>query len=80
VPEFVIGLCTEEEDMVLDPFAGSNMTGYVAESMRRRWMAFEIEELYLRGSICRFAEESQGNEREGELMQRSLFDSLPSQE
>jgi site-specific DNA-methyltransferase (cytosine-N4-specific) len=80
VPEFVIGLCTEEDDMVLDPFAGSNMTGYVAETMGRRWIAFEIEESYLRGSIFRFAEESQGDEEREGLVQRSLFDSLSSQE
>jgi DNA modification methylase len=54
LPEFVIGLCTEPGDMVLDPFAGSNMTGAVAERMGRQWVAFEIEEEYLRGSRFRF--------------------------
>ena len=55
LPEFAIGLCTEEGDVVLDPFAGSNMTGYVAESMNRQWIAFEQKEEYLKGSIFRFA-------------------------
>lgn len=54
LPEFVIGLCTEEGDIVLDPFAGSNMTGYVAERMHRRWLAFEQNEEYLRGATFRF--------------------------
>ena len=55
LPEFVIGLCTEEGDTVLDPFAGSNMTGYVAEKMRRRWIACEMNKEYLVGSKYRFA-------------------------
>lgn len=54
LPEFVISLCTEEGDIVLDPFAGSNTTGCVAERMDRRWMAFEMEEEYLVGSKFRF--------------------------
>lgn len=54
LPEFVIGLCTEENDLVLDPFAGSNMTGYVAETMGRKWIAFEQNEEYLKGAMFRF--------------------------
>lgn len=54
LPEFVIGLCTEEGDLVLDPFAGSNTTGYVAEKMGRRWIALEMNEEYLTGSMFRF--------------------------
>lgn len=57
LPEFVIGLCTEEGDMVLDPFAGSNTTGYVAERMGRNWTALELEEDYLKGARLRFAED-----------------------
>lgn len=55
LPEFAIGLCTEENDVVLDPFAGSNMTGFVAETMNRRWVALEQSEEYLRGAALRFA-------------------------
>jgi site-specific DNA-methyltransferase (cytosine-N4-specific) len=55
LPKFVIGLCTEEEDMVFDPFAGSNMTGYVAESMNRRWIVIEQNEEYLKGARFRFS-------------------------
>jgi site-specific DNA-methyltransferase (cytosine-N4-specific) len=54
LPEFVIGLCTEEGDLVLDPFAGSNTTGFVAERMGRRWIAMELTEEYLIGSRFRF--------------------------
>lgn len=77
LPEFVIGLCTEENDLVLDPFAGSNMTGWVAEKMGRRWIAIEIQEEYLRGSLFRFQDNlqtTQGNSLdEKPLVQKSLF-------
>jgi DNA modification methylase len=54
LPEFFIKLLTAEEDNVLDPFAGSNTTGAVAERLRRRWIAVENVEGYLRASKFRF--------------------------
>jgi DNA modification methylase len=54
IPEFFIKFLTKEDDIVLDPFAGSNTTGKVAEDLRRRWIAFELEEAYLRASAVRF--------------------------
>ncbi|HEY1350494.1 MAG TPA: site-specific DNA-methyltransferase [Ktedonobacteraceae bacterium] len=54
LPEFFMKLTTSEGDVVLDPFAGSNMTGEVAEDLGRRWIAIELEENYLRGSQFRF--------------------------
>ncbi|MCL4876211.1 MAG: site-specific DNA-methyltransferase [Anaerolineae bacterium] len=78
LPEFVIGLCTEENDVVLDPFAGSNMTGYVAETMGRRWLAFEIVDEYLEASKFRFVDDSPPDENHKtvdtpSLNQTSLF-------
>jgi site-specific DNA-methyltransferase (cytosine-N4-specific) len=55
-PRFFIDFLTDEHDVVLDPFAGSNATGLAAEVSRRRWLAFEINETYLRGSLYRFEE------------------------
>ena len=52
--EFFIKFLTDEGDIVLDPFAGSNTTGFVAETLQRRWMSFEINENYLIGSRYRF--------------------------
>ena len=43
VPEFFIKMLTRENDIVFDCFAGSNTTGYVAESLHRRWISTEIE-------------------------------------
>jgi site-specific DNA-methyltransferase (cytosine-N4-specific) len=54
LPEFFIKLLTEEGDVVLDPFAGSNTTGAVAERWQRRWIAVETVEPYLRASQFRF--------------------------
>lgn len=54
--DFFINFLTDENDLVLDPFAGSNTTGFVAESLQRRWMAFELNEEYLIGSQYRFEE------------------------
>lgn len=58
LPEFFINLCTDVDDIVLDPFAGSNMTGRIAESLKRRWIAIEIEEEYIKGSQFRFEQQS----------------------
>ena len=54
LPEFFIKLLTDEGDLVLDPFAGSNTTGAVAEKLQRRWIAIEEVEEYLRASKFRF--------------------------
>jgi len=55
LPEFFIKMLTDENDLVLDPFAGSNTTGAVAQSLNRRWVAFECVEEYLEASKFRFA-------------------------
>jgi site-specific DNA-methyltransferase (cytosine-N4-specific) len=56
LPEFFINFLTEKGDVVLDPFAGSNLTGEVAEAAGRKWIAMELDELYLRSSAWRFDE------------------------
>lgn len=52
--DFFIKFATDEGDVVLDPFAGSNTTGISAENLNRRWVAIEITEPYLMGSRIRF--------------------------
>jgi DNA modification methylase len=54
LPEFFIRLLTDEGDTVLDPFAGSNVTGRAAETLARRWIACEVNEEYVAGSRLRF--------------------------
>lgn len=52
--DFFIKFLTDENDIVFDPFAGSNTTGYSAEILNRRWISIELNEDYLKGSIYRF--------------------------
>lgn len=54
IPEFFIKFLTHENDLVLDPFAGSNMTGAIAEQMNRSWIGIEINSIYAEGSKGRF--------------------------
>jgi site-specific DNA-methyltransferase (cytosine-N4-specific) len=54
LPDFVIRLLTEPGDLVLDPFAGSNVTGHVAERLGRRWIASEQDVTYVAGSRLRY--------------------------
>jgi DNA modification methylase len=59
LPEFFIRMLTDEDEVVLDPFAGSNTTGMVAESIGRRWVAIEAISDYLEASKFRFEGEIQ---------------------
>ena len=52
--DFFIRFLTDEGDLVLDPFAGSNTTGFAAEHLNRMWMAFELNESFIEGSMIRF--------------------------
>ena len=47
-------MLTDEEDLVIDPFAGSCATGEVCERLRRRWLCVELKEPYLKGAVGRF--------------------------
>lgn len=55
LPEFFIKFLTDENDLVVDIFGGSNTTGAVAEGLGRRWLSFEMELDYLAASSFRFA-------------------------
>jgi DNA modification methylase len=54
LPAFFIKFLTDPGDLVLDPFAGSNVTGAAAECLGRRWIATELIEAYARASKFRF--------------------------
>lgn len=56
LPEFFIKFLTDEDDIVVDIFGGSNTTGWAAESLNRRWMTFELLQEYVATSAFRFAE------------------------
>ena len=66
IPEFFIDYLTPnppyddldkghlDKPIVLDIFAGSNLTGSIAEQKGRYWLAFEKEKKYIRSSEFRF--------------------------
>ena len=56
LPEFFMKFLTHEGDVVVDPFAGSNTTGAVAENLNRGWIACETVAEYLDASKFRFDE------------------------
>jgi DNA modification methylase len=54
LPDFFIRFLTKPGELVLDPFAGSNVTGEAAERLGRRWLGVELNEEYVKGSALRF--------------------------
>lgn len=64
---FFIEFLTDPGDLVLDPFAGSNTTGFVAELLGRSWVSIEIMGKYALQSLIRFEdpilEKQQGNKK-----------------
>ncbi len=53
---FFIEFLTDKNDLILDPFAGSNTTGYCAEKLERRWISMEANEQYASDSRIRFTD------------------------
>ncbi len=51
---FFIQFLSDEGDLVVDPFGGSNTTGSVAENLGRQWIAVEADADYIAGSKGRF--------------------------
>ncbi len=52
--KFFIEFLTDKRDLVLDPFAGSNTTGFAAQELRRRWLSIELDTKYIETSEARF--------------------------
>lgn len=87
---FFIQFLTDEGDIVVDPFGGSNTTGFVAELLGRKWVSIDAKEEYVEQSKIRFkdpalsskpAEKSTSNDkgvnsRERQPRKRDSQDSL----
>lgn len=52
--EFFVAMLTRDRDLVVDPFAGSNTTGWAAERKGRRWHSIDVSAEYLVPSAARF--------------------------
>jgi DNA modification methylase len=51
---FFIDFLTDPLDIVLDPFGGSNTTGFAAAAAKRRWVAIEAQKSYAEHAKLRF--------------------------
>jgi|GEM_PF-1341965 len=54
LPEYFIRMLTDPDDLVIDPFAGSCVTGEVSERLNRQWICVELREDYVEGARGRF--------------------------
>ncbi|MEW8522567.1 MAG: site-specific DNA-methyltransferase [Candidatus Thiodiazotropha endolucinida] len=57
IPNFFIKFLTDPNDLVLDPYSGSNTTGHACEDLGRQWISVEPNTDYIRGSIGRFTQQ-----------------------
>ncbi len=51
-------MLSDPGDLVVDPFAGSCVTGEVCERLKRHWLCYETVEEYLKGARGRFVQAS----------------------
>ncbi len=54
LPEYFIRMLTDPGDLVIDPFAGSCVTGEVCERLRRKWVCIELVRDYCEAALGRF--------------------------
>ncbi len=59
LPEYFVRMLTEPGDLVVDPFAGSCVTGEVCERTERRWSCIEILDEYCEAAVGRFVRDPQ---------------------
>ena len=59
LPEYFIRMLTDEGDLVIDPFAGSCVTGEVCERTMRRWVCIELLQDYCEAALGRFVRDPQ---------------------
>jgi site-specific DNA-methyltransferase (adenine-specific) len=63
--ERIIRCCSNPDDVVLDPFAGSGSTLIVAKKLGRRWLGVEVSPEYVRHADARVAAVRVGDPVEG---------------
>ena len=63
LPEYFIRMLTEPDDLVVDPFGGSCVTGEVCERTMRRWTCIELVQEYCEAALGRFVRNPQDTAR-----------------
>ncbi len=56
LPEYFMRMLSDPGDLVVDPFAGSCVTGEVGERLKRHWLCYETTKEYLEGALGRFVQ------------------------
>lgn len=81
LPEYFIRMLTDKNDIVIDPFGGSCVTGEVCERLERKWSCIELNEEYLIGAKYRFpVQKRQPSEMKYSIQNPSaLWDSIEDQ-
>ncbi len=54
IPEYFLRMLTDPGDFIVDPFAGSCVSGEVAERLKRKWVCCDLVKDYLQGALARF--------------------------
>src|SRR5262249_1158681 len=63
--ERIIRCCSNPDDLVLDPFAGSGSTLIVAKKLGRRWVGYDLSAEYIRHAGARINAVSAGDPVDG---------------
>lgn len=73
--ERIVRSCSNEGDLVLDPFSGSGTTPKVARGLGRRWIGIELSPVYAAESAVRigFQQPSERDSLASELIKTALF-------
>jgi len=95
LPEFFIKMLTDEYDLVVDIFSGSNTTGFVAEKLNRKWISVEQSIEYVASSVLRFLPDNTSNDKiskiyneiinfgyinlDSDILQKDLFDIIKTE-
>jgi len=61
IPEYFVRMLTDKGDFIIDPFAGSCVTGKVCETLGRKWMCIDLVEDYFKGGMARFEKTTKKN-------------------
>jgi site-specific DNA-methyltransferase (cytosine-N4-specific) len=72
LPEFFIKMLTDENDLVVDIFGGSNTTGYTAEKLNRKWLSIEQSIDYIASSVFRFLPKDFSEENIAEIYNKLI--------
>jgi site-specific DNA-methyltransferase (adenine-specific) len=61
----IIRACSNPDEIVLDPFAGSGTTLAVAKKLGRKWIGYELSDEYTEGATARIEKAIEGQPLEG---------------